>query len=193
MRVQTRCQPASQRTHMCRLHSGPVTDDDVEQSRTQRWEKRWGTRPTLIAVVVAVAIGGVGGAAIYAATADTTHAMGGGMHGPMHGPPPPGGPATPMGGPAPDQTGVLHGEYVVADGNGGFTTRLSQTGTVDEITLSSVVVRSDDGFTQIYNFPSANAVPNPSVSPHDTVTVKATRNGSTLTLDSIDKGPSTAN
>ena len=50
---------------------------------------------------------------------------------------------------------MLHSEYVVADGHGGFTTKLTQTGTVDEVTLSNIVVRSDDGYTQIYGIPSA--------------------------------------
>ena len=54
---------------------------------------------------------------------------------------------------------VLHSEFVVANGHGGFTTKMTQTGTVDEITLSSIVVRSDDGYTQIYVFPSAAVVP----------------------------------
>ena len=53
-------------------------------------------------------------------------------------------------------TGALHTESVVPDGNGGFTTKLTQTGTVDEVTLTNVVVRSDDGYTQIYAFPSAS-------------------------------------
>ena len=81
---------------------------------------------------------------------------------------------------------MLHSEYVVADGHGGFTTKLTQTGTVDEVTLSNVVVRSDDGYTQIYGIPSAAG---PSVAANDTVTVDATRTGPTVTLTSIGQGP----
>ena len=62
-----------------------------------------------------------------------------------------------------EPAGVLHSEYVVSDGQGGFTTKMTQTGIVDEITLSPIVVRSDDGYTQIYAFPSSSVVPEKSV------------------------------
>ena len=103
----------------------------------------------------------------------------------MHGPPP-GAPAAPF--PA-EPAGVLHSEYVVSDGQGGFSTKMTQTGTVDEITLSTIVVRSDDGYTQIYAFPSSAVVPKPSLAANDTVTVQATRTGPTVTLNSIGEGP----
>jgi hypothetical protein len=134
-------------------------------------------------VAVAVVIGGLGGAAVYAATAGSSHAMAGAMH-PMHGPPP-GAPAAPV---AAQPAGVLHSEYVVSDGQGGFSTKMTQTGTVDEITLSSLVVRSEDGYTQIYAFPSSAIVPKPSLAANDTVTVQATRTGPTVTLNSIGEG-----
>jgi len=83
---------------------------------------------------------------------------------------------------------------VVADGHGGFTTKMTQTGVVDELTLTQIVIRSDDGFTQIYLFPSASVVPDKSVAAKDTVTVEATRSGPTLTLDRIGEGrPPTRN
>ena len=67
-------------------------------------------------------------------------------------------------------------------------------GVVDELTLSQIVIRSDDGFTQIYVFPSASVVPDKSVAAKDTVTVEATRSGPTLTLDRIGEGrPPTRN
>lgn len=160
-----------------------MTSENAEQQRTQRW----GKRQTLAAAAVAVVIGGLGGAAIYAATQGSPHAMAGGMHGQMHGPPP--GPGAPPPAQAPaDTQGVLHSEYVVSDGHGGFTTKLTQTGIVDEVTLSQIVVRSDDGYTQIYVFPSAAAVPDKSVAANDTVTVEATRAGTTLTLNRIGEG-----
>jgi hypothetical protein len=102
----------------------------------------------------------------------------------MHGPPA-GAPAAPV--PA-QPAGVLHSEYVVSDGQGGFSTKMTQTGTVDEISLSSLVVRSDDGYTQIYAFPSSAIVPEPSLAANDTVTVQATRTGPTMTLNSIGEG-----
>lgn len=148
----------------------------------------------MIAVAVAIVIGGLGGAAIFAATEGSPRMMAGGPRNPggqMHGPPPaPGAPPAPPGQSAPE--GVLHSEYVVADGHGGFTTKMTQTGTVDEVTLSSVVVRSDDGYTQIYVFPSGGTTPN-SVAANDTVSVQATRTGATVTLNSIGEGPPHAN
>ena len=147
----------------------------------------------LAAVIVATAVGGVGGAAIYAATQGTPHAIAGGMRGPAHTPapqilPPPAAQAPSV------PAGVLHGEYVVPDSHGGVTTKIIQTGVVDELTLSQIVIRSDDGYTQIYPFRSASAVPDKSVAVKDTVTVEATRAGQTLTLTSIGEGqPPAAN
>ena len=71
----------------------------------------------------------------------------------------------------------LHSEYVVSRRARRIHHQMTQTGTVDEITLSSIVVRSDDGYTQIYAFPSSAVVPKPSVAANDTVTVQATRTG----------------
>ncbi len=139
---------------------------------------------------MAIVVGVLGGAAIYAATNGSSHTMAGGPHisgGQAHASPPGPGGAPPPPNQAPSE-GVLHSEYVVADGHGGFITKMSQTGTVDEVTLSSIVVRSDDGFTQIYAFPSG-AGTNQSVSANDTVTVQATRDGATVTLTSIGEGP----
>lgn len=88
---------------------------------------------------------------------------------------------------------MLHSESVVSDGNGGYATKLAQTGTVDEVTPSSVVVRSDDGFTQIYAFPPSAAGTTNSLQPADTVTVEATRTGATVTLNRIAEAPTPAN
>jgi hypothetical protein len=174
----------TQPIHICRLHSGPVTTESLEEPAL----RRWGKRQTLAAVAVAAIIGGLGGAAVYAATQGSSHAMPGVMRGQMHGPPPPG-PGTPAAAQAPaEPEGVLHSEYVVSDGRGGFTTKMTQTGVVDELTLSQIVVRSDDGYTQIYAFPSASVVPDKSVAAKDTVTVEATRAGATLTLNRIGEG-----
>lgn len=160
-----------------------MTTESVEQQAL----RRWGKRQTLAAVAVAVVIGGLGGAAVYAATQGSSHAMPGVMRGQMHGPPPGSGTPPPAQAPA-EPAGVLHSEYVVSDGHGGFTTKMTQTGVVDELTLSQIVVRSDDGYTQIYAFPSSSVVPDKSVAAKDTVTVEATRAGATLTLNRIGEG-----
>jgi hypothetical protein len=179
---------------MLAVHSGLVTSDIAPQPPS----RRRATRQTLAAVAVAVAVGGIGGAAVYAATGGSTHFMTGGMRGPGgfggqgHGQPPgQGGPLPVAAQGAPG--GALHSEYVVSDGHGGFTTKMTQMGTVDEVTPSSVVVRSDDGYTQIYAFPSPAAAPAPSVAADDTVTVAATRTGPTVTLNSIGEGPPRGN
>ena len=44
----------------------------------------------------------------------------------------------------------MHGEFVVADGSGGFATMVSQTGRITAISRASVTARSDDGYTQTY-------------------------------------------
>lgn len=173
-----------------------MTSETAPQHRSQSWSKR----QTLAAIAVAAVIGG---AAIYAATQEPAHAMGGGPHGMtgvMHGPPqggPPGAPPPQGGSPSSAEPsgapGALHTESVVPDGNGGFTTKLTQTGTVDEVTMTNVVVRSGDGYTQIYTFPSVASSSSRPVAVNDTVTVEATRDGATVTLNSIGDTPPPTN
>jgi hypothetical protein len=113
--------------------------------------------------------------------------MPGVMRGQMHGPPAGPGSAPPVA-QAAAEPGPLHGEYVVSDGHGGFATKMTQTGVVDEVTPSQIVVRSDDGYTQIYAFPSAAVMPAGSVAAKDIVTVEATRAGAAVTLNRIGEG-----
>lgn len=134
-------------------------------------------RQTLSAVGVAVAIAGLGGAAIYAAT--DTPGMGG------HGGPPGG-----HGGPPPmaaaghhdADPATVHSEAVLADGSGGYTTSLTQTGTITALSTASMTVRSADGFSQTYVLPAAAAPP---FAVADQVLVRATRTGTTATVTSI--------
>src|SRR5262245_2139616 len=106
-------------------------------------------RQTAAAVGIAAAIAGLGGAAVYAATA---------THGPGHHD---GGPSW-MGGPPPGMDGqrdrpdpaTVRSEAVLADRDGGYTTTLTQTGTITGLTGDSVTVRSSDGFTQSYTLPA---------------------------------------
>jgi hypothetical protein len=67
----------------------------------------------------------------------------------------------------------LHGEFVVSDGKGGYTTALSQTGTVTAIDPRSVTARSADGYVQTYVLPSAATAADFAVD--DQVIIKATR------------------
>ena len=180
---------------MWRLHSGRMNSDQLppELTTPDRSEpvwgapqtpQRWGVKQTLTAVGVATVIAGLGGAAIYAASDSGSHTMAGGM-GPagMPGGPGPGG----MGGPRPDamDPASLHGEFVVSDGKGGYTTMLTQTGTVTAISSSSITARSDDGFTQTYGLPPTAAGANRPITVNDPVTIRATRTDQTATVTSI--------
>jgi hypothetical protein len=142
----------------------------------------WGLRGTLAAMGVATVIAGVGGAAIYAATANDVRIMGA-HSAPV--PPRPGGgpPAHDAPGPNPADASAVHGESVVSDGNGGFTTELSQTGTITAIDATSVSARSADGYSQTYVIPAAATAPPFSVG--DQVTIRATRNGADATVTTI--------
>jgi hypothetical protein len=99
-----------------------------------------------------------------------------------------------MHGPGPDSGGAvsLHGEFVVPDRIGGYTTVLSQTGTVTAVSPTSLTVRSDDGFSQTYVIPQPTG-PSPAID--DRVSVRATRTGQTATLTSISEpgGPGPGN
>jgi hypothetical protein len=46
--------------------------------------------------------------------------------------------------------GVLHGEYVVPDGSGGYRTQVVQTGTIESVDDSSLTVASEDGYKRSY-------------------------------------------
>jgi hypothetical protein len=152
----------------------------------------WSLRGTAAAVGIAAVIAGVGGAAVYAATDSGPRMMG------MHGGPGPGQGGWP-GGPGHDQahdvaqdaapdSAAVHGEFVVADGSGGFTTMVSQTGTITAISDASVTARSDDGYTQTYVIPAANPGGVATIPPfavNDEVTIRATRTGPTASVTTI--------
>jgi hypothetical protein len=168
------------------LHCGRMTTD-----------RSWGLRGTAAAVAVAAVIAAIGGAAIYAATEGSPHFVGaphqafgpvdglpggqgglgglGGQHGAVGGP-----------GPAAVDSTSLHGEFVVPDGAGGYTTELTQTGAVTAISPTSITVRSEDGYSQSYVIPSTagNAGP-PPFAVDAQVVVRATRTGQTATVTNI--------
>jgi hypothetical protein len=140
-----------------------MTTDEIGTER-QVWgapqppPRRWGLRETAAAVAVAAVIAALGGAAIYAATESSSHSFGGphqafGPGGGM-----PGGPGQHggMGGPGPDAVDgtSLHGEFVVRDGAGSYTTVVTQTGAITAISPTAVTVRSEDGFSQTYGIPT---------------------------------------
>ena len=135
------------------LHCGHMTTEQIAAEH-QVWgapqpsPRRWGLRETAAAVGVAAVIAALGGAAIYAATESNSHSFGGphqafgpggGMQG---GPGRQHGQHGAIGGPGPADVGAtsLHGEFVVPDGADGYTTQLTQTGTVTAISPTSIKV-----------------------------------------------------
>ncbi|ULN33851.1 hypothetical protein KZ781_24085 [Mycolicibacterium smegmatis] len=143
-------------------------------------------RRTAAAVGIAVAIGGLGGAAIYAAT-DA------GSSGPFRGGP--GGPPRAAGVWGPQHRehadpATVRSETVLVDSKGGFTTTVTQTGTITALSPTTLTVRSSDGFTQSYTLPDpARPGAAPPFGIDDTVEVRATRDGETLTVTSIGEPP----
>jgi hypothetical protein len=137
----------------------------------------WDLRKTAGAIAVAAAVAGVGGAAIAAATDGGFHAMSGGLAG-----------SDGFAGPRPSthhtaaEPDSLHGEYVVADGHGGFSTLVSQTGRVTAISATSVTARSDDGFVQTYAIHEVGATALPPFTVNDEITIDAKREGTTATV-----------
>lgn len=145
----------------------------------------WGA--TTAAVAVAAIIAALGGAAIDAATEGTAHPFGashpahGGMpvgRGSQHG-------AIGRSGPGEIAPPSLHGEYVMADGMGGYRTEVTQTGTITAISPTSIAVRSEDGFSQTYVIPHPNGNVDAPFAVDDQVVIHATRSGQTATVTSI--------
>ena len=92
-----------------------------------------------------------------------------------------------LGGPGPADVGAtsLHGEFVVPDGAGGYTTELTQTGTITATSPTSITVRSEDGYSQTYVIPSTAGNAGAPFAMNDPVVVRATRNGQTATVTNI--------
>jgi hypothetical protein len=151
--------------------------------------RRWGMRETATAVGVAAVIAGLGGAAIYAATGSDSPPIGAPHHAAGPGTMPGGPPGIGAHGPGTDSTSSLHGEFVMPDGSGGYTTVLTQTGTVTAISSPSITVRSDDGYTQAYVVPSNPGSATPPFAVDDPVTIRATRTADTATLTNISNPP----
>lgn len=150
--------------------------------------RRWGWRESAAAVAVAAVIAALGGAAIYAATQGTSHPFGASHQ--VSGPPggAQGGPGGRQGG-TPGHSEIappsLHGEFVVADGTGGYRTELTQTGTVTAFSPTSITVRSQDGFSQTYVIPNTGGNAAAPFAVDDQVAIHAIRDGQTATVTNI--------
>ncbi|WP_410671874.1 hypothetical protein [Amycolatopsis sp. cmx-4-68] len=132
----------------------------------------WSPGKKIAAGAVAAAIVAGGGAAIWAASSSSTTTNSATGPGGM-----PGGPG--------GLGAALHGEYVSSDGNGGYVTKIMQTGEVTELSATSLTAKSDDGFSKTYTITSAQAT---GLATGDTITVVATESGTTATATSVTDG-----
>lgn len=155
----------------------------------QRPPRRWSSRKTVAAVAIAVGVAAAGGAAIYAASSSSSSSSSapGGPGGQL-----PGGMGGPGGSAGFALSSALRGEYVVSDGNGGYTTELMQIGEVTAVDATSLTAKSTDGYTRTYTIDSGTAVGDSGsisdIATGDTVTVVAKESGSTATADTVTEG-----
>jgi len=144
-------------------------------------KRRWSPARLAVAAALAVGIAGAGTAVVYASTGSTdstTQQAPGDGGAPMAGGGGPGG--------AGSLAAALHGEYVVSDGDSGYTTELMQTGEVTAISATSVTAASDDGYTKTYTIDAGTVLGNGSdIATGDEVTIVASVSGDTATADSV--------
>lgn len=158
------------------MDSQRLNDPTEEQvwGAPQTEPAHWSLTKTLAAVGIAVVLAGAGAAVIYAASGSTEQSgrgfggPPGGMDGPAGGP----GGGMGMGG-TQVSTDSLHGEFVIADGRGGYATELTQTGTVTEISDTSITARSEDGYTQTYVITGDTRQSQESVQQGDAASIRA--------------------
>ncbi|MEC3975153.1 hypothetical protein [Amycolatopsis sp. H20-H5] len=158
--------------------------DSAPVPATAPGKNAWSGRKTAIAAGVAVVIAAGGGLAIWAGTSSdaTAQAQQGGPGGRGFGAPP--GMGGNVGGAATILRDALHGDFVVSDGKGGYTTERLQTGDVTEVSATSISLTSKDGYKQVYAIGTATektTEPKTGAS----VTVLAKVSGTTATATSI--------
>ncbi len=79
----------------------------------------------------------------------------------------------------------MHGQFVISDGHGGFSTELTQTGTVTDISSTSITARSDDGFTQTYVITTDTRMGHDPVQTGTTATIRAVEQNGSATAKAI--------
>lgn len=84
--------------------------------------------------------------------------------------------------------GGIHGQFTVPGPNGGYQTILTQIGTVDSVSASSITVKSEDGYTHTYSVDNNTLVAAGNngiadVAKGDTVRVLAVGNAAKQILD----------
>lgn len=102
----------------------------------------------------------------------------------------------------------IHGEFTVKNKDGSYTTLVSQRGTVQSVSDSSISVKSDDGFTQSYAInssttilklpdsgtgtqgrkPPLQTIKATDLKTGDTVAISGTKSGTTVTATHIISG-----
>ncbi|MFX0575456.1 hypothetical protein [Nocardia nepalensis] len=142
-------------------HQPPSGQDPTWGAPTPPAKTGWSTRKTLAAVGIAGVIAAAGGGIIYAASSSDA----GGNHGAMTGLP-------------------LHGQFVVCDGNGGYRTELTQTGTITALSSNSLTAKSVDDYTQTYAI-TATTTGATAVKVGDTVTIRGTQADGTSTATTV--------
>lgn len=189
--MKSRSWPFAQPQHSPGGHSGAM--DTASQPHAEpAWgtpdpePAHWSRNKTLAAAGIALVLA-VGGAAVIHAAGGTSSGGPGG--GPGWGPPPGGtggfgGPPAAAGGPA-GTADALHGVFVVPDDHGGFQTEVTQTGTVTEVSDTSITARSDDGFTQSYILTTDTRTGHAAMHAGDRATIRAVQRGGTNTATVI--------
>lgn len=157
-------------------------------------KKGWSGKKTAIAAGIAVVIAAGGGAAIWAGTSSADNsAQQGGPGGFGGGQFPRGGqgqgfPGGGLGGGMAALREALHGDFVVSNGSGGYTTERLQTGDVTELSATSVTLTSKDGYKQTYTLNDSTQKTG-NVKQGDTnVTVVAKVEGTTATATTLGQG-----
>ncbi|GAB3141103.1 hypothetical protein [Amycolatopsis sp. NPDC004378] len=155
-------------------------------------KKGWSGKKTAIAAGIAVVIAAGGGAAIWAGTSSADNSAqqgpggfggpGGGPNGRFNGQGMPGGG---FGGGMAALREALHGDFVVSNGSGGYTTERLQTGDVTELSATSVTLTSKDGYKQTYTLDSSTQKTGDVKQGDTNVTVVAKVEGQTATATSL--------
>ncbi|WP_432832155.1 hypothetical protein [Dactylosporangium sp. CA-092794] len=169
--------------------AAPVRATDPQPAATPPKTSRMKT--VVVGVVAALVLGG-GGFAVYKAadngSSPTSQQAGPGGNG--------------MGGPggftrfdgaiggADGVAGALYGDFTASDGNGGYVTKRLQTGTVTDVSATSITAKSADGHTTTFVIGAGTTVDNgddqvSDVKAGDTVTVVGTVDGTQATATTI--------
>ena len=179
-----------------------MTTEPTEPAQGANWgdpapatapaKKSWSGRKTAIAAGIAVVIAAGGGVAIWAGTSSgsTTASQPGGPGG-FGGPGGTGGPGGRFNGQAGAFGGAaairdaLHGDFVVANPAGGYTTERLQTGDVTALSDTSVTLTSKDGYKQTYTLDASTQKTGDVKTGDANITVVAKVDGQTATATSL--------